>query len=231
MASPTRSEIARDIAISLLAKSGVREWGDPDAQEAISNAAVNMADFIWLYTNGGGPSMAITAAFRKQFATPITFKKSGGTGAMTPSTLANGSYWQSAKIDLGNANGCLAQAYSVDLAVDLAATPTAGSTIDFYWNPSTSGTAGTDNKGGASGTDSSYTGYSSNAAASVPQLQFIGSMVCTTQTSLQKGIAGILVPQQRYGSLVMCNNSGAAFASDTNFVVTLSPEEPTAEAA
>jgi hypothetical protein len=223
------NEIARDLALAMLAKSGVKEWLDAATREAIVTSAVEMAEYI--FTDGYGPMAAPTSVFRKQFATAKTFKKTSGSAAMTPSTLANGAYWQSAKLDLGNANGCVAQAYNLRLNVDLAATPTAGNQISFWWCPSDSGTAGTDNAGGCSGADATYAGYSSNAAASVNQLQFIGSFICTTQTSTQSGIVqGLLIPNDRYGSLVMVNNSGVAFASDTNFVVTLTPEEFTAEA-
>ncbi len=218
----TRDELARDIALSLLARTGVQVWDNPDFRKKIAIASLDLTAMLLEELE-----MAVTAVFRKQFGTAKTLKPSGGTGAMTPSTLANAAYWQSAKIDLG---ATLAQAYYFDLAVDLAATPTAGNTIDFWWNPSSSGTAGTDNKGGTSGADATYAGYSANAAAAVKQLIFIGSMVCTTQTSLQKGmIQGMLNAPNRYGSLVMLNGAGSAFASDTNFVVTMTPEEPTSE--
>ncbi len=215
--------LARDILLTLIGKSGVKEWLNDDTRLQLAGASVDLADLILHWDD----SMAVTAVYRKQFGTAKTFKKTGGTGAMTPSTLANGSYWQSAKIDLG---ATLASRYFLDLAVDLASTPTAGQTLDFWWNPSDSGTAATDNKGGASGSDATYAGYSSNAADSVAQLVPLGSFFCTVQTSTQKGqITGTLEAPNRYGSLVMLNNSGAAFASDTNFCVTITPEEITSE--
>lgn len=215
--------LARDIALSLLSKSGVREWVDPNSREQIAIASLDLAAMLLEV-----PDMAVTSVFRQQFATPKTLQKTGGTGAMTPSTLANGSYWQSAKIDLG---ATVAQAYAVYLDAELAATPTAGNTIDLWANPSSSGTAATDNRGGCSGSDATYTGYSSNAAASVKQLQFIGSGVCTSQATatVQKMFVGYFVPVQRYASFVMLNGAGSAFASDTNFVLTLVPVEFTSE--
>lgn len=175
--------------------------------------------------------MAVTDVYRQQIGTTKTWKSSGGDGAMTPTSLANGSYYQGAKIDMGATAG---QAYAVYVDAEIAATPTAGNTIDVWWNPSSSGTAGTDNMGGCSGTDAAYTGYSSNAAASVKQLVPIGALTVTAQatSTVQKGFVGYLVLPQRYGSPVILNGSGAALHSTiTNFQVRLVPIELTREAA
>ncbi len=174
--------------------------------------------------------MAITSAYRTQTGTPKVWKSSGGDGAITLTSLANGSYYEGAKIDLGATR---AKVYSVFLDVEIAASPTAGNTIDLWVNPSSSGTAATDNRGGCSGTDASYAGYSSNAAASVKQLAFIGSGVCTTQatTTVQKMFVGYYAPAERYASIVLLNGSGAALhSSATNMKITFTPIEDTAEA-
>ncbi len=218
----TLTDLAQTFALKLLDKSGVKEWADPDSRLAIATAALDLADLI---LEG---SVAVTAVFREQFGTSKTFGPSGASGAMSPSTLANGAYWQSAKIDFGATVG---QAYAVYLNAELAATPTAGNSITLWANPSSSATAATDNRGGCSGSDASYTGYSSNAAASVAQLPLIGAGVTTTQATatVQKMFVGYYVPAQRYASLVMLNGAGSAFASDTNFLITLVPVEPTSE--
>lgn len=129
-------------------------------------------------------------------------------------SLADGSARQSAKVDLG---AIRAPAYHVRCAFEMAATPTAGDIIELYWAPSGSGTAGTANPGGVSGADAAYSGYSSNLADSVKQLIYIGAFVCTVQVTTTVQIAevqGMLVPPERYGSLVVKNESGAAFHSD-----------------
>lgn len=175
--------------------------------------------------------MAITSAFRVQSGTVKTIRNSGGDAAITLASLANGAARQSVKLDLGATR---ARLWAVKADFELAATPTAGNTIDLYWAPSSSGTAGTDNPGNVSGTDAAYSGYSSNLDASVRQLLFIGSFVVTTQTTatVQKGNVGVFAPPQRYGSLVVYNRSGAAFHStDTNQAIYLTPIEDTAEAA
>lgn len=173
--------------------------------------------------------MAVTAVFRQQVGTKKVFKSSGGDAAITLASLTNGSYRQSVKLDLG---ATFAQAYGVSVNIEMAATPTAGNTIDLWWAPSSSATAGTDNGGGVSGTDAAYTGYSSNAAASVKQLVFIGSLVLTAQATatVQIGFAGILVPPQRYGSLVLLNGGGSSVhSSDTNCKIEFTPLELTSE--
>jgi hypothetical protein len=174
--------------------------------------------------------MAISATFRQQTGTPKVFKSSGGTAAITLASLASGTARQSAKLDLG---ATIAPAIAVKADFEFAATPTAGTTVELYWAPSSSATAGTDNPGGVSGTDSAYAGYSANLGASALQLTFLGSFVCTTQATatVQKMTLGVFRPANRYGSLVVVNNSGASFhSSDTNSNVTFTPLEEVAEA-
>lgn len=173
--------------------------------------------------------MAVTAVFREQFATSKTFKSSGGTSAITLASLANNAARQSVKMDLG---ATIAQLIGVRVDVEMAATPTAGNTIDFYWSPSSNATAGTDNCGNCTGADAAYTGYSANIPDSVKHLQYIGSHICTAQATatVQKSFIGVFIPPHRYGSLVVHNQSGAAFhSSDANCQIVLTPIESTSE--
>jgi hypothetical protein len=128
-------------------------------------------------------------------------------------SLADGAARQSTKADLGEHR---ARAYTVRAAFELAATPVAGDVIELYWAPSQHATAANGNPGGVSGADSAYAGYSANLAASVLQLQLIGIFVCTTQATATVQVAecGMFVPTERYGSLVVKNESAAAFHSD-----------------
>lgn len=169
--------------------------------------------------------MALPDYIRVQSGTVKTFKSSGGDAAITMASLANGSFRQSAKLDLGATR---AEWYDVFADVEMAATPTAGATVDLYWAPSSSATAGTDNPANVSGTDAAYTGYSSNASAAALQLQNIGALILTAQatSTVQKGYVGRFSPAQRYGSLVVANNGGSAFhSSDTNVQFRLVPVE------
>jgi hypothetical protein len=133
---------------------------------------------------------------------------------MAVASLANGSYIQTAKVDLG-ANW--AREYEVRAAMEFAATPTAGNACLMWWAPSQSSTAATANPGNVSGSAASYAGYSSNAAASVKHLgNPIGRFITTAQatTTVQVAVCGRFRPAHRYGSLVFYNGSGAAIHSD-----------------
>lgn len=173
-------------------------------------AAMEMAANI--LQNNPGSNMALPDNALIQTGTEVTFKNSGGTAAISMASVANAAGRQSVKADFGATR---ARYYDVFAEVELAATPTAGNLIDIYLNPSSSSTAGTDNLANTDGTDAAYTGYSSNLAASVPQLVYCGSLVCTTQATatVQKGYVGRVAVPQRYGSIVVVNNSGAAFHS------------------
>jgi hypothetical protein len=128
-------------------------------------------------------------------------------------SVTNNSYRQSAKVDLGAKRAVV---YRVRAALEFATAPTAGNVVEFYWAPSPSPTAGTANPGNASGSDAAYTGYSSNADASIKQCDFIGNFICTSQATgtIQVAEVGILCPSERYGSLIVKNASGATLMSD-----------------
>lgn len=147
-----------------------------------------------------------TAANNLQFSTPTTCQ-------LSLASVADGAARQSAQVDLG-ANR--AQAYKVRAAFEMAATPTTGDVIELYWAPSNSSTAATGNAGGVSGSDAAYAGYSSNLGESVKQLDQIAPFICTVQvtTTVQIAEIGVLIPTERYGSLVVKNESAAAFHSD-----------------
>lgn len=229
----TRSELARDLALEMIRKSGVREWDDAAVQEAIATSAVTMANFIWFNTQGD--SMPLPDNVLVQNGTAIVFADMTDHSPATANNLgtrtaqidltgvADDAYRQSDKVDLG---AIRAEVYAVKAAIEIAATPTAGEVIEFWWSPSPSGTAGTANSGGASGVDSAYTGYSSNGDASIKQCQFIGDFVCTAQATgtVQLADVGSFRPKHRYGSLIICNRSGAALHSDAvEMSVLLSP--------
>jgi len=178
--------------------------------------------------------MAIDRGYRIQSGTTKTWKASGGDATMTLASLANAAARQGVKLDLANAigNNTRAELYDVYLDIEMAATPTAGNTIDIYWAPSANATAATDNPANITGADAAYAGYSSNLTASLPQLQYAGSLVLTTQvtSTVQKGYVGRFSPAHRYGSPVVVNNGGSAtHSSDSNFQLRMVPVEGTGE--
>ena len=125
---------------------------------------------------------------------------------------------ESAQIDFGENRAPL---WQLGAAFELAATPTAGEVINIYLAPSNSGTAAVGNPAGVTGTagapGTDYAGYSSNLASSLKQLMFLGSFVTTVQATgtiqVDTNIAEF-VPPSRYGTIVVENQSGAAFHSD-----------------
>lgn len=134
---------------------------------------------------------------------------------LTLSALANAAGRQSTKVDLGATR---AARYEVLGCVDFTGeTPTAGGTIDYYWAPSTSGTAANGNVAGNSGVDGAAPDGalgSITLAEFLKQCIFIGSLVVHDGASVQNGFVGTFSPPGRYGQLIVVNNSGDAFEAD-----------------
>ena len=157
---------------------------------------------------GNGFSPTAANNLEKGTATEVSLQLSpSGTG------VANNAARQSAKGDLGDNR---AACYAVRAAFEFAATPTAGNTVELYWAPSSSATAGTGNAAAVTGADGAYSGYTPTLAAYTKHLVYIGTFVCTAQATgtVQVAEIGRLCPTERYGSLVVYNKSGAAFHSD-----------------
>ena len=150
---------------------------------------------------------APTAANDLRFGTPTLVQ-------LDLTSVGDAAYRQSTKVDLG---AIRAPAYAIRAALEFAATPVAGEPVYVYWAPSSSATAGIGNAGNVSGADGAYTGYSSNADASVAQLELVGIGVVTAQATATVQVIefkGHLYPSERYGSLVFKDDSGAALHSD-----------------
>lgn len=128
-------------------------------------------------------------------------------------SLAIGAYRQSAKFDFGATR---AAQYSLVAAIEMDVAPTAGDLVKFYLAPSPDSTAANGNPGGCSGSDAAYTGYSSNADDSIKQLKLIGVMPITVQiaTTVQICFCGTFSPPERYGILVVHNDTDQAFEGD-----------------
>ena len=241
-------DLAKTFAKELIRKSGVREWEQPEVSDGIAYTAWRMAAWIVYYATGATAVATNKILNTEMDDTPkqIVFRdstdfsptaandlrKGSPTLAQFDGTsLANAAYWQSTKFDFGAVR---ADEYQARLAVEIAATPTAGNTIDIWLAPSSSATAGTGNAGGVSGADGTYAGYSANAAAAVKQLIFLGSFVCTAQatTTVQVLEGPRFSPPERYGSLVLLNGSGAALFTDmAEFNLTFDPIIPQIQAA
>ena len=117
----------------------------------------------------------------------------------------------STKADLGAQR---APEYSVTAAIEMQATPTTGTTWDFYWAASAVAADGTGNPGGVTGTDADYTGTPATLAEGLSHLIFIGSLLMTADVSIQVGNVGVFSPPTQHGMLVCVNNSGATSHTD-----------------
>jgi hypothetical protein len=121
---------------------------------------------------------------------------------------------QSAKFDFGATRGIV---YTCVAALEFASGVVAGETVDLYLAPSPNSTAANGNPGGVSGSDAAYSGTSgSTIEESVKQLRHIGSFTATDDvtTTIQIAHIGQFVPPERYGSVVVVNNTTPAFHSD-----------------
>lgn len=224
-------QLRKEIYLALVAKSGVREWEQAETHAALWTAAIDAADGllgIESEPEEGGEGVALPDYFKRKDGTPLTMKASGGTSALSVASLANSNgtttgMRQGVTLDLGDASGFYPEAVRLSINRELAATPTASNAINFYgsWQAATgAGDANT------SGSDASYTGYSSNNLASVKQLEFLGSHICTANATTQKSSI-VIYPKGRYLNLVEENTSGAAYAaSETNQVLTFTPIDP-----
>ena len=131
------------------------------------------------------------------------------------SGVADGSAVQSAKADLGATRALY---YNVMASIDWTdETPTDGAVVEFYWAPSTSGTAGNGNVAGNSGGDAACPDGALNSitlAEFVKLCIFIGQMSAHADGGVQTGFVGRLYPPTRYGQLIVKNESGDAFEAD-----------------
>lgn len=223
-----RNEMLTQIALALVAKSGVREWENETTQSAIASAAVAIVDgLLGTPPPPDDDEMALPDYLRTSAGTPLTIRNSGGNAAITLASLANGNGTstgarQSATLDLG---ASWARAWQIETSFELAATPTAGNAINLYASWSNSTGAG---EGNTSGSDAAYTGYSNNIDAAARQLELLGAHVVTgnATSTVQRAFVGVIFPKGRYLNLVVDNRAGAAFHStETNQVITLTPLE------
>ncbi len=147
-------------------------------------------------------------------AAKTSLEQAGATDVQIDLTsLADTAGRESAKVDLG---AIRASRYSVMVAFEMAATPTVGDVIELYWAPSPDATAANGNPMEIDGVDAAAPSGIGTLAELVKVLQFIGSFICNNDVtgSVQGGWVGTFSPAERYGILIVKNESGAAFHSD-----------------
>jgi hypothetical protein len=128
-------------------------------------------------------------------------------------SVADAAGRESAKFDLGASR---APAYSVMAALEFAATPVTGEVVEFYVAPSGVSTAANGNIMSIDGVDAAAPSGDGTLAELVSLSTFVGNFVCTNDPTavVQVGFVGIYVPVERYGILIVKNESGAAIHSD-----------------
>lgn len=146
-----------------------------------------------------------------------------GFGARTHqidlTSVASGAARQSDKIDLQReaSSTRLARLYQVSISLEWTTAPASLEVVDVYVGFSYSGTAGTGNPGGLSGSDAAYTGTSGDSLDdSLKQLIHVGSLSATADatTAVQIQQVGFFVPEGRYAMFVVDNNTAQALFSD-----------------
>jgi hypothetical protein len=149
----------------------------------------------------------------------ITWKSSGGSAAITCTSLANNAGRVGVQFDRGA--GARAQRFIWELQYKCVATPTLGSTVSLYMAVAQSdATIPTGNVGQA---DAALSALDKRR-----NLTFLGvSEIDVASTALQTA-SGFIELEHRYLSLVLINETGAAFsatATDTLFTLTPVPLE------
>ena len=146
-------------------------------------------------------------------ATKTSLEVAGTDVQLDMTSVANGAAREAAKVDFGVSR---ASAFSVIASFEFAATPTTGEVVELYWAPSPIETAANGNIMSIDGVDAAAPSGIGTLAELVAASQLIGNFRCTNDAtpSVQTSVVGILVPTERYGILIVKNESGAAFHSD-----------------
>ena len=128
----------------------------------------------------------------------------------------------------GDLTALIARRYAVTMRIEFITDPVVGETVDLYWGASLSGTAGTANPGNLTGADADYAGsVGSSLALTLPQLQFLGSLICTLDNEpvVQQTTFIVELPS-RYGIPVVVNNTSDIFEDDAvEMSITFTPLE------
>lgn len=140
------------------------------------------------------------------------------TAQIDLTSLGSGAARQGDKVDLQGGTSLRASAYAVHVAFEMDVAPTAGNLITVYFGGSPSSTAANANPGGLSGSDSAYSGYSSNLANSLRHLigPFVHIVTVQIATTVQYSNLGVLRADllDRYVMPVVYNQTDQAFEGD-----------------
>lgn len=139
------------------------------------------------------------------------------TDQIDVTSLAAAAARQSDKIDFGATRAML---YDVRINFEMATDPSSGGTIGIYVSPSHSGTANVGNVAHCTGSDASYAAIAGYTLGELlAQLQIVAIVPVAVQNDadgVQCAHAGVFSPTDRYASIVIHNNTDAAFHNDAD---------------
>jgi hypothetical protein len=126
-------------------------------------------------------------------------------------SLADGSGRESAKFDFGATR---AAAYNCMASIETVGA-TSKDTVDMYLAESPDSVAANGNPGQIDGVDAAAPSGVGTLDELLPQCQHIGSLSCeNTANTVQTGKVGVVTPGERYGILIVVNESGGALLAD-----------------
>lgn len=150
--------------------------------------------------------------FLTRLGTAITLKNTGGTVALTLTSVAAGAGRKSAQVDLG---ATFSPRFLVTLLTKFGSAPTAGTPVEVYWASTPDGSA---YDGGIAAGDDALSDADINK-----QLQLIG-VLCADNTTNAQQQAWMFFPPSRYGIIVVFNGTGQALSGTAgDHLVTLTP--------
>ncbi len=129
--------------------------------------------------------------------------------ALTTASLADDGKRMGAKASLLDDQGRFADLFAVEIDVEPASNPTAGTVVSLYWGGSKSSTAGTNNPIGMSGSDLGW----SVGDELLDDIWLLGNFKSIATTTLYTGILSSTTMPFPFGMPLIWNQLGVALTS------------------
>ena len=146
-------------------------------------------------------------------ATKTSIEVAGTDVQIDLTGLAAAAGRESAKFDFG---AIRARKYSILGTLEFATAPVTGEVVDFYLAPTSNSTAANGNVMSIDGVDAAAPSGFSTLKELTDACKWIGSFVCSADatTTVQNASCGVFSPPERYGILIVVNNTSDAIHSD-----------------
>lgn len=127
--------------------------------------------------------------------------------------VKSGTGRESAKFDFGATR---ASRYSLGASLEFAGAPVVGELVNFYLAPSPISTAANGNPQSIDGVDAAAPSGHSTLQELIDASMWIGRFICSADATatVQTAWCGSFVPPERYGILIVVNNTAQDFHSD-----------------